>query len=176
MIETEEEVRVKSRIWIAKWLKRHPSHKIIFGPEITHGKGNLSDFLKNARWQNAGLNSVWNNLKRIVSGFEIQPDVVVLVEKNDHLLWFVFECKFGEVDIHALRQALLYATVLQANKAFITSVGSMKRTVQTLYSNNVVRYVGTNIHGVERMMHIGHYIYNPVHDDFKPNLPPDGIL
>lgn len=176
MIKTEEEVRTKSKKWIEAWLKRHPSYRIVFGPKITHGKGNLSGILKKARRRKAKLNSVWNNLKRIVPGFEIQPDVVALVERNGHLLWFVLECKFGEVGVHALRQALLYATVLQANKAFITSTGSMRSSVRTLYANNVVKYIGINLNGVERIMHVGHYIYDSLHDNFKPNLPPRGIL
>ena len=43
---------------------------------------------------------------------------------------------------------------------------------RTLYNNNVVKYVGISINGIERMMHIGHYVHNSMHNDFRPNLPP----
>ncbi len=176
VIIAEEEIREKSKNWLDQWFKKHKSYDLIFGPVVTHGKGDLKKILKAELKSSNKLKDNWIKLEPILEGLEIQPDVVALALKNDNLLWFVIECKLGELDVSALAQILLYASVLEAHKAFLTTEGNVKKSVRTLYDNDTISYFGKNENNLKRKLIIGIYSYKSTTDSFEPVLPINSIF
>ncbi len=169
-ISDEAVIRAKTKNWLTQKLKESKT-EIVYGPTITHGRGNLSDILTAERNVNENLNKVWLDIQELIPSLEIEPDVLTIIRKNSNIQWVVVECKARNLKVADLAQIMFYATTLQAYAAILTSVGTINENIKTLHKKQRLKYIGTGDKGEVLHKHIGIYIYDHITNEFKLRFP-----
>lgn len=152
----ETEVRKITCAWMSNKLEKREVN-IFMDPTILHGKGSLSDHIT----RKTDLSSLAATDKAIyeeVRTWDVEPDVVSIIEKNGKALIILAECKStGSLTIDNLAQILLYSVVTRAHAAGIFFTGSLSKPVQNLIQNNIIKYEGFNETKVPVNLLIGLY-------------------
>lgn len=137
----ESKIREVTRDWLCNKLRERDVH-VILEPTILHGRGSLSSYIAR-RVDISSLLSTNDMIELEVKTWDIEPDVVGIIEKNGKGLVIVAECKStGNLRVDHLSQIFLYSAVTRAHAAGIFFTGAPTDPVRTLLMNNVIRYEG----------------------------------
>lgn len=152
----ETEVRKITCAWMSSKLEERRVN-VFMGPTILHGKGSLSDYIKR-KTDLSPLAATDKGIYEEVRTWDVEPDVVSIVEKNGKALVILAECKSaGSLTVEHLAQILLYSVVTRAHAAGIFFTGSLTKPVQNLVQNNIIKYEGFNETKVPVTLLIGLY-------------------
>lgn len=139
----ETEVRKITCAWMSNKLEKRKVN-IFMNPTILHGKGPLSNYITR-KTDLSSLVATDKGIYEEVRTWDVEPDVVSLVEKNGKALVILAECKStGSLTVENLAQILLYSVVTRAHAAGIFFTGSLSTPVQNLIENNIIKYEGFN--------------------------------
>lgn len=136
-------MREMTRAWISKKLEERGAN-IFMKPTILHGKGSLSDYIIR-KMDLSPLVVTDEGIYEEAKQWDVEPDVISIIEKNGKALVILAECKsVGSLTVEHLAQILLYSVVTRAHSAGIFFTGSLTKPVQNLTQNNIIKYEGFN--------------------------------
>lgn len=137
----ETEVRKITRAWISNKLEKRQV-QIFMEPTILHGKGSLSNYIPR-KTDLSVIAATDKSIYEEIRGWDVEPDVVSMVEKNSKALLILAECKStGSLTVEHLAQILLYSVVTRAHAAGIFFTGNLTKPVRNLIQNNIIKYEG----------------------------------
>lgn len=140
---TEATIRGITCVWITNKLKERAAN-VFMKPIVLHGKGSLSDYVLR-KTDLSPFAATDKDIYEETRTWDVEPDVVSIIEKNGKALIVLAECKsIGSLSIEHLAQILLYSVVTRAHAAGIFFTGSLTKPVQNLIQNNIIKYKGFN--------------------------------
>jgi len=152
----EVEVRKITCAWLSKKLKKRNAN-VFMSPIVLHGKGSFSDYIAR-KTDLSSLAATDDDIYREIKTWDVEPDVVSIVEKNGKALVILAECKStGSLTVEHLAQILLYSVVTRAHAAGIFFTGRLTRPVQNLMKSNIIKYEGFDETKVPVSLLIGLY-------------------
>lgn len=111
-------------------------------PTVLHGRGSLAKYVR--RKSDLSHFAIGDkDFQDEIENWDVEPDVVSIVEKNGKALVVLAECKSkGTVSVENLAQILLYSAVTRAYAAGIFFTGKISKPVQNLTQNHIIKYEG----------------------------------
>jgi hypothetical protein len=111
-------------------------------PTVLHGKGSLAKYVtRKSDLSHFALGD--KDLQDEVRNWDVEPDIVSIVEKNAKALVVLAECKStGTLSVENLAQILLYSVVTRAYAAGIFFTGNISAPVRNLTQNHMIKYEG----------------------------------
>ena len=133
----EEVLRETVKNWLDRQFARYEKHMDF---EVFHGRGPLMKHLRR-KFHGLSLTSI-PNYNRV----NVEPDVagIIISAKTGQRLWVIAEVKGNEASVSQAdrRQAMDYAQVTNAFRAFLISDGPLGRDVSRDIDNRIHSFTG----------------------------------